>query len=216
MIKVLLALAAIGLLLFYVGPCKNTKNKIFQGDPAKLKEEQIIGRVQGHNPRVWEIQKILKDAHYYAGSIDGNIGKETREAIKSFQTEEELNPTGQIDQETYSALIREKEKPFSSQKTVSVKTVKELPRSDNRAATAINEKNKLESDIISYRMKNQSKTKQIQAALKNAGLYSGEIDGKMGPQTKKAIKTFQKFKGIKVDGLVDIKTWEELRKYLKP
>lgn len=54
----------------------------------------------------------------------------------------------------------------------------------------------------------------IQKALKNAGFYSGAIDGKVGPRTKNAILEFQKAKGLKADGKVGPKTWVELEKYL--
>lgn len=55
---------------------------------------------------------------------------------------------------------------------------------------------------------------QIQTALKNAGLYEGKIDGKVGPMTKKAIKQFQENNSLKVDGKVGPQTWGVLSKYL--
>ena len=58
--------------------------------------------------------------------------------------------------------------------------------------------------------------KDIQSALKNANYYSGEIDGKIGPQTRKAVEGFQKANGLDVDGKVGLKTWEALKKYLNP
>lgn len=60
------------------------------------------------------------------------------------------------------------------------------------------------------------RNKDIQTALKAAGFYSGSIDGKIGPKTKKAIEDFQKAKGLVVDGKVGPKTWAELLKYLTP
>lgn len=59
-------------------------------------------------------------------------------------------------------------------------------------------------------------TRQIQIALKNAGYYTGIIDGKKGPQTKKAIEDFQKANGLEADGKVGPKTWAVLNKYLNP
>jgi peptidoglycan hydrolase-like protein with peptidoglycan-binding domain len=56
--------------------------------------------------------------------------------------------------------------------------------------------------------------KEIQAALKNAGYYTGAIDGKIGPKSKKAIEDFQKANGLKVDGKVGPKTWAALSSYL--
>lgn len=57
---------------------------------------------------------------------------------------------------------------------------------------------------------------QIQAALKNAGYYAGEIDGKIGPQTKKAIKEFQAANNLEADGKVGSKTWAVLSTHLNP
>ncbi len=56
--------------------------------------------------------------------------------------------------------------------------------------------------------------KDIQAALKSAGYYAGEVDGKIGPKTKKAIEDFQSANGLAADGKVGPKTWSILSKYL--
>jgi peptidoglycan hydrolase-like protein with peptidoglycan-binding domain len=59
-----------------------------------------------------------------------------------------------------------------------------------------------------------SREQKIQTALKNAGLYNGAIDGKIGPASKRAIETFQANNGLKVDGKVGPKTWAALEPYL--
>ena len=61
-----------------------------------------------------------------------------------------------------------------------------------------------------YKPSNQ----QIQTALKNAGLYTGLVDGKIGLLTRKAIEEFQKNNGLVVDGKVGPKTWSLLSKHL--
>jgi Putative peptidoglycan-binding domain-containing protein len=61
---------------------------------------------------------------------------------------------------------------------------------------------------------NISRNKDIQTALKAANFYTGNIDGKIGPKTKRAVIEFQKAKGLKADGKVGPKTWAELEKYL--
>jgi peptidoglycan hydrolase-like protein with peptidoglycan-binding domain len=53
---------------------------------------------------------------------------------------------------------------------------------------------------------------QIQTALKNAG-YSVSVDGKMGKQTRKAVKDFQKANGLDADGKVGKKTWALMEPY---
>ena len=60
----------------------------------------------------------------------------------------------------------------------------------------------------------QDRNKDIQKALKSAGFYTGAIDGKIGPRTKKAVIDFQKANGLKADGKVGPKTLAELDKYL--
>ena len=57
--------------------------------------------------------------------------------------------------------------------------------------------------------------KRIQTTLKNAGFYSGTIDGKIGKKTREAIKEFQKANGLKADGIVGKQTWYRLQKYLE-
>jgi len=54
----------------------------------------------------------------------------------------------------------------------------------------------------------------IQHALKNANVYSGKIDGVLGPKTKKAIESFQEQNNLKADGKVGPKTWQKLKTYL--
>jgi murein L,D-transpeptidase YcbB/YkuD len=56
--------------------------------------------------------------------------------------------------------------------------------------------------------------KAIQQALKNAGLYTGKVDGTIGPKTKRAIEAFQTNNGLKADGKVGRKTWKALSAYL--
>jgi peptidoglycan hydrolase-like protein with peptidoglycan-binding domain len=57
-------------------------------------------------------------------------------------------------------------------------------------------------------------TKEIQQALKNAGIYDGKVDGNIGPKTKKAIEAFQTKNGLKADGKIGRKTWKALSAYL--
>jgi len=57
-------------------------------------------------------------------------------------------------------------------------------------------------------------SQQIQQALKNAGLYEGDVDGKIGPKSKKAIQDFQTQNNLKADGKVGPKTWQKLQPFL--
>lgn len=57
-------------------------------------------------------------------------------------------------------------------------------------------------------------SRQIQRALAAAGFYKGRIDGKIGAQTKRAIRAFQKAHGLRADGIVGRRTVTALAQYL--
>ena len=51
---------------------------------------------------------------------------------------------------------------------------------------------------------------KVQIALGYAGYYTGQIDGKIGSETRDAIKTFQQAHGLSADGMVGDATWDKL------
>ena len=61
--------------------------------------------VSGHSyTQVREIQQELKSRGLYEGKIDGEMGPRTKEAIIAFQRKQGLQPTGEMDSRTFSAL----------------------------------------------------------------------------------------------------------------
>ena len=160
-------------------------------------EERLIGSTDIINPKIEEVQVILKSEGYEPGNTDGRMGKETRDAIKAFQDSIGLKSTGYIDKTTLTQL------------------------EDSRRAKEILESKK---DYVLKAKESKEKAgvkaefkpagKDIQAALKNAGFDPGKVDGKMGPRTRQAIKDFQKSKGLVPDGVVGPKTWTLLGKHL--
>lgn len=216
-------LVALLVIIMFFTPARNYMNNLFHRDKSELKEEQIIGTVSGYNPRIEEVQRILKEAGFKPGPIDGVMGSQTRAAIRKFQKAKGLRSTGKIDSDTHLALNKEK------------KIVKTSPEKESEVGLSLDwstptiikeqdldtdkqdmaKKAKVQDEVLSFRLKSKDRVKQIQAALKKANFYKGEIDGKIGPQTKKAIKAFQKSKGLNPDGVVGPRTWEELNKYLK-
>jgi peptidoglycan hydrolase-like protein with peptidoglycan-binding domain len=211
------------LAIMFVSPVRNYLNGLFHKDNNELKETQIIGTVSGYSPRVKEIQEILKEAEFDPGSIDGVMGRQTRMAIRDFQKKKGLRPTGKIDSTTQLALNREKEIVKSSpQPLIEIDTSLDRESASIAKDTHLEivkddltKKAKVQDEVLSFRLKSKDRVKQIQSALKKVNFYKGEIDGKSGPQTKRAIKAFQKSKGLTPDGIVGSRTWDELNKYLK-
>ncbi|MBI4395440.1 MAG: peptidoglycan-binding protein [Candidatus Omnitrophica bacterium] len=54
----------------------------------------------------------------------------------------------------------------------------------------------------------------IQKALKGAGYYVGEVDGRIGPDSREAIRNFQRDQGLTADGVCGQQTWAKLQTYL--
>ncbi|MBV8377174.1 MAG: peptidoglycan-binding protein, partial [Verrucomicrobia bacterium] len=54
-------------------------------------------------------------------------------------------------------------------------------------------------------------TRAVQAALAWQGYYSGRIDGIMGPETREAIRAFQKNRGLPATGQIDSRLIGALR-----
>ncbi len=63
-------------------------------------------------------------------------------------------------------------------------------------------------------VKSRPNGKQIQIALRNAGFNPGRIDGKMGRQTREAVRAFQRENNLGVDGKAGKQTWALLKEYL--
>ena len=59
------------------------------------------------------------------------------------------------------------------------------------------------------------KIANIQASLFKLGYNVGKIDGKLGPKTTAAIKTFQKNEALRADGKITAKLLEQLNSAIK-
>lgn len=66
------------------------------------------------------------------------------------------------------------------------------------------------SAVTYQRGSSGSTVKQIQTKLKNWGYYSGSVDGVYGSATEQAVKSFQKKNGLTVDGKVGPQTQKAL------
>lgn len=52
--------------------------------------------------------------------------------------------------------------------------------------------------------------REVQQALKDKGLYTGQVDGKWGTKTKAALKAFQESNGLAATGQLDAETKAKL------
>lgn len=82
-------------------------NRIYHWlDKNGAEEKDLIGQasVLEKNPKVEEVQALLKLYGYSVGEPDGILGARTREAIVKFQKDNGLSETRFVDQETWAKL----------------------------------------------------------------------------------------------------------------
>jgi hypothetical protein len=70
----------------------------------------------------------------------------------------------------------------------------------------------IRSEVPKRAAPNIANDRDVQYILKELGFYRGELDGKMGPITKKAVVAFQASRKLKADGVVGSKTKQHLAK----
>ncbi|MCX7661352.1 MAG: peptidoglycan-binding protein, partial [Candidatus Omnitrophica bacterium] len=190
----ILFLFLIGIVL--VQPFRNFVQDISQRNKAQKEERQLLGITSFYNPRIQEIQKNLKELGLDPGPLDGIMGSKTRQALAYFQRQNNLWPHGKVDLKTYQELTRQ---------VLEKRKEAKIPA---ETIPLIQDSSEIKKEIP------KDKKRQIQYALKKAGFYKGKIDGKIGPQTRQAIREFQKANNLKVDGIVGEKTWQKLQRYL--
>lgn len=80
---------------------RTLEEELYQKEVKRRPEEK---EVRGVTPK--RIQKALRNAGFYKGSIDGNIGVQTRQAIKEFQKANGLEADGIVGRRTWEKLSR--------------------------------------------------------------------------------------------------------------
>lgn len=135
---------------------------------------------------VRSLQRRLKALGYYRGSVDGQYGTSTEEAVRLFQTAIGLTADGIAGTGTLNGLF-----------------VDTAPRNTGAAAGTV-DVNTSQVASTGYVTLEQGSTgdavKTLQSALKKAGFYAGSVDGNYGVGTVSAVIAFQMASGLEPDG----------------
>ncbi len=73
-------------------------------------QQQADSKKEVRMPSAAEIQAALKNAGFYKGAIDGQIGTQTKEAVKKFQQANDINPDGVVGSRTWVLMSKYLEK----------------------------------------------------------------------------------------------------------
>jgi peptidoglycan hydrolase-like protein with peptidoglycan-binding domain len=168
---------------------------IASGDPeaasaegaAAAKQDNISRTIQlKYDPVVESVQRELAAAGYYKGSIDGVVGRKTREAISAYQAAAGLKPDGKPSAELAEHIRFTREVAEASLFTG---TVEPSPDAEARA-----------------------RVRRVQTTLAELAYSPGQISGEMNAQTEEAIAAFQRDRNLEATGTIDDALLAELSK----
>lgn len=131
--------------------------------------------------RTMAMQRSLAARNLYQGKVDGVWGPKTESALRNFQTQNGLEPTGSLDSRSAVALGMEADK-----QTVSGT---DAPQS---GAVVKQTQPQLEDSSTNVQLNTLSpeQGKEMQQRLQLLGYYRGEVDGVVGEGTRAALQRF--------------------------
>lgn len=148
------------------------------------------------DPKVREVQSILKKLEFYSGEIDGIPGPNTMQAISEYQAKVGLEATGTVDEE----LLDQLGATSGAGGAVS-------PRApETRAATAAPG-----GEIERAPLPADRQIMKLQAGLRAFGNEGIEVDGILGARTRAAIHEFQALFGLPETGEPDEALYAKMR-----
>ena len=185
----------------------NSDRKMFNqpfyaGEQKPVRKEKTIS-AGADGPEVAAIQQRLQIHGFAIGTIDGSYGSRTTSAVNDFQQSKRLKSDGIVDKETWTALAAEPSAPAteSLQSNAPTESNAQIDKSDPVAANRTTDLTKGAAG---------SKVKTLQVRLEIQGYDPGPIDGIFGARTATAVKSFQQYKGLTANGVVDEITWKAI------
>ena len=138
---------------------------------------------------VRQLQEDLKTLGFYDGSVTGNYGTLTEDAVRRFQRKNGLDADGIAGAKTLAAINSAINGGGSSSGSSSSGSATGTLKLDDEG----------------------EEVKQLQKDLTTLGFYSGEITGHYGSITKEAVRQFQKKNGLDADGIAGAKTLNKIK-----
>lgn len=198
---------AFGIIKYYFGDDKElVRATIIEGIPESYPGTPL--RLNDINENVKVIQKQLNRISKNFPAIpkipleDGNFGKDTEEAVKTFQRTFNLTPDGIVGRATWYRI---------SSIYVGVKRLAELEQEPEEEIKEPEGDGKYPGYLLKYGSRGE-KVREMQSYLAEIAKYynipSILPDGIFGNITKQTVIEFQRLFGLDADGIVGVSTWD--------
>ena len=146
------------------------------------------------------LQQNLKTLGYYTGSVTGNFGSLTKEAVYSFQKANGLSADGVAGEKTLAAISSKLKGGSSSGSSSSSSS------SSNSNSSSASTSSLLNTSITLQQGTKSDEVLKLQNMLTSLGFYTGNKTGNFGEKTADAVIAYQKSKGLTADGIAGKKT----------
>lgn len=153
--------------------------------PTQTPDSSTVLEKGDRGDAVRALQEKLIALGFLTGSADGIFGSDTRDAVKAFQRNYGIDDDGKAGPETLAAL----------------ESITVAPSNPSQPDTSVTI-----TDGILKKGSSGDAVKALQEKLIALGYLSGNADGYYGSSTIAAVKSFQKDKGLTVDGIAGTST----------
>ena len=153
------------------------------------------------------LQQNLKTLGYYDGSVTGNFGRLTKEAVYNFQKANGLSADGVAGAKTLSSISGKLSGNSSSSGSSSSNNNNNNSSSGSSSSNNNSDSSALlNTSVMLQQGSSSSEVLKLQNMLASLGFYTGNKTGNFGALTADAVMAYQKSKGLTADGIAGKKT----------
>jgi peptidoglycan hydrolase-like protein with peptidoglycan-binding domain len=137
-----------------------------------------------------EMQRALTARNLYQGEIDGSWGPKTESALRNFQTQSGLEPTGELNASTAQALGLDMSRYGNAERQPVSGTEPAVAAAPGTATPATPTNLEDSSTNVQLQSLSQEQAREMQQRLQLLGYYRGTVDGKVGEGTRAALQRY--------------------------
>ena len=195
---------AAGITYIASGSSSSSSSSAASSSSSSSVSGSAILRYGTRSDEVLKLQQNLKTLGYYDGSVTGNFGRLTKEAVYNFQKANGLSADGVAGAKTLSSISGKLSGNSSSGNSSSSGSSNSSGSSSSNNSS--DSSTLLNTSVMLQQGSSSSEVLKLQNMLASLGFYTGNKTGNFGALTADAVMAYQKSKGLTADGIAGKKT----------